>query len=49
MFVVKMEAQGKTREEMIESVEDALSALKAGENEAGGYRLAEYSFQVTEE
>jgi hypothetical protein len=49
MFKIALEAQGESRHAMIEALKDALSAVEAGEDEAEGYRLAEYSFQITEE
>ena len=48
MFKIILEAQGENRHAMIESLKDALDAVESGEDEAGGYMFAEYSFTITE-
>ena len=49
MVKLTLEAQGENRQDMIEALQDVLTAIQLGENEAGGYRLAAYSFLITGE
>lgn len=49
LVYITLEAQGENRESLIEALENAIRAIKLGENEAGGYRQADYSFVVTGE